>query len=332
MNILLVKPGAEQFSVDECTLHGIDAVSNISGIVTAGSSDITSQKLCFPFWGINNVTEIDCSGNVKIHDAICNWFCDQIRNTRIDTPWPLFFLTKSENGFTPDLSRQERIKDLLKKRISRIAKLVDWNYPKVDIPMDGLFAVDVKEYNKVYISRNAVFGGQRRMKDDPQAPSRSYLKVEEAFAIMGQSPKEGDIVADLGAAPGGWTWAALKRGATVYAIDNGPLKKGPLDHPNVIHLKTDAYTWIPPHQPVDWLFCDMVDHPFQVYERIKIWFEKKWFKNAVVNFKYGYYDPVKVLELLHSSSGILRYTDSFTCRHLFHDRDEITVCVFGSSK
>jgi 23S rRNA (cytidine2498-2'-O)-methyltransferase len=328
MNILLVKPGAEQFAIDECKLHGIDAVSNTSGIVTTRSADTINQKLCFPFWCINNVTEIDYSGSVKIHDAICNWFCDQIRNTRIDSAWPLFFLTKSENGFTPDIARQERIKDILKKRISRIAKLAEWNYPHIDIPINGLFIADIREQSKIYISGNAVFGGQRRMKDDPLAPSRSFLKVEEAFALMGRSPKDGDIVADLGAAPGGWTWAALKRGATVYAIDNGPLKKGPLDHPGVIHLKTDAYTWTPTHQPVDWLFCDMVDHPFQVFERIRIWFEKKWFKNAVINFKYGYSDPVKILELLHGSSGIMRFTDSFTCKHLFHDRDEITVCVW----
>lgn len=330
MNILLVKPGAEQFAVDECKLHGIDAVSTTSGIVTIQSDEIFNQNLCFPFWIMYNVLEIDCSGSVKMHDVICNWFCEQIRSTRIENAWSLFFLTKSENGFTPDLSRQERLKDILKKRISRIAKLADWNYPSTDIPVNGLFVVDVKEYSKIYISRSAVFGGQRRMKDDPLAPSRSYLKVEEAFALMGRSPKDGDIVADLGAAPGGWTWAALKRGATVYAIDNGPLKKGPLDHPCVIHLKTDAYTWIPPHQPVDWLFCDMVDHPFQVYERIRIWFENKWFRYAVLNFKYGYSDPVKVLELLYSSNGIAQFTGSYTCKHLFHDRDEITVCVSGS--
>jgi 23S rRNA (cytidine2498-2'-O)-methyltransferase len=162
------------------------------------------------------------------------------------------------------------------------------------------------------------------MKDDPAAPSRSYLKVEEAFSVLNHFPKDGEIVADLGAAPGGWTWAAIKRGAQVYAIDNGPLKKGPLNHPGVHHVKKDAFIW-QPESPVDWLFCDMVEQPFKVMDRIKEWFSNRWCRYSIVNFKYGYSDPGKIIDLIYSSKGLVPDTQKLICRHLFHDRDEITV-------
>ena len=53
------------------------------------------------------------------------------------------------------------------------------------------------------------------MADNPAAPSRSYLKIEEAYGILGREPAQGETVADLGAAPGGWSFSAAKRGAKV---------------------------------------------------------------------------------------------------------------------
>ena len=45
---------------------------------------------------------------------------------------------------------------------------------------------------------------------------------------MGLEPMPGERVCDLGAAPGGWSYSAAKRGASVVAVDNGPLKGGAL--------------------------------------------------------------------------------------------------------
>ena len=236
------------------------------------------------------------------------------------------WLTSTENGFTPDISKVERLKDTLKKRISRISKLAITSNPQCDKTVNGLFIVECKDLKKIYVSRKVIYFGQRRMKDDHSAPSRSYLKIEEAFSIFNHSPGNCESVVDLGAAPGGWTWAALKRGATVYAIDNGPLKNGPLNHPNVHHFRQDAYAW-QPDTPVDWLFCDMVDQPTKVFELIYKWFSNRWCRFAIVNFKYGYSDPVKIIDLLYSRKGLLPFSKKMICRHLYHDRDEITIMV-----
>ena len=328
MDILLVKPGAEEFAIADCKRREIEVDFFDQGILmrnvhtAQGSSDE-----CFPFWICYDVFEIDLKVSTNGIETVSNWFCQEIKEKRFEESWPLIWLSSSDNGFTLDLSKADRIKEKLKKRISRITKLADTSYPQIDKRVTGLFIAESKSSKKLFVSREAVFFGQRRMKDDPLAPSRSYLKIEEAFTIFDFSPKPGEIVVDLGAAPGGWTWAALKRGATVYAIDNGPLKNGPLGHPNVHHIREDAFTWQPKNIPIDWLFCDVVEQPQKVFDTIKIWFKNGWCKFAIINFKYGYSNPGAVMELIYNQKGLIPYSQKLTCRHLFHDRDEITVMV-----
>jgi len=91
--------------------------------------------------------------------------------------------------------------------------------------------------------------GQKRMKFDKNSPSRSFLKIEEAFKLFCLEPKEFDIVFDLGASPGGWSYASVKRGAIVYSIDNGNLKgsylKEKIKMKNIFHIKKDAFKFNP---------------------------------------------------------------------------------------
>lgn len=326
MDVLLVKPGVEEFTITDCRRREIEVNFIDQGILMGhlNATEDTSDE-CFPFWKCYDVFEIDTNKSQNNIDTVCNWFCQEIKDKRFDETWPLLWLSSSENGFTPDSSKALRIKEKLKKRISRIAKLADSSYPQTGKKVSGLFIVESKTSKKLFVSREAVFFGQRRMKDDPLAPSRSYLKIEEAFTIFDFSPKRGEIVVDLGAAPGGWTWAALKRGAMVFAIDNGPLKNGPLGHPNVQHIREDAFTWHPDNISVDWLFCDMVEQPQKVFDTIKQWFKNGWCRLAIINFKYGYSDPKTIMELLYNRDGLLPYAQKMICRHLFHDRDEITV-------
>src|SRR5205085_3415482 len=98
---------------------------------------------------------------------------------------------------------------------------------------------------RAFIAREAFVHGPRRMADDDLAPSRSYLKVEEAYVVLGREPQPGETVCDLGAAPGGWSYSAAKRGAQVIAIDNGPLKGGALDRPLIEHRREDAFKFSP---------------------------------------------------------------------------------------
>jgi len=199
-----------------------------------------------------------------------------------------------------------------------VVKLASPGRPEAG-PRRGLFAY-LTGLDRLLVSRQASFGGQRRMADDPQAPSRSYLKVEEAYAVLGAAPKEGETVIDLGAAPGGWSYSAAKRGAKVVAVDNGPLKGGALGHPSIIHRPEDAFKF--PADKTDWLFCDMVEDPDKVLELVERWLSRRSCRRFIVNLKYGRLDP---LPLLRRAKTLETHCSLWRARHLFHDREELTL-------
>ena len=193
--------------------------------------------------------------------------------------------------------------------------------------MRGLF-VWFTDFGRAFAGRDAWRNGQRRMADDPKAPSRSYLKLEEAYGILGCEPVTAETVCDLGAAPGGWSYSAAKRGARVVAVDNGPLKGGALEHPGIDHRREDAFGYVPPHgESFDWLFCDLVESPQHVLKSIvEPWLARGWCRRFVVNLKLGRVDPLALLaELGSPTSPFTLHGSDVRFRHLYHDRDEVTV-------
>src|SRR4030095_13975623 len=103
--------------------------------------------------------------------------------------------------------------------------------------------------------------GIPRLRMPPGAPSRSTLKLAEAFEVFlgahaGDVLRAGMHAVDLGAAPGGWTWQLAQRGVRVTAVDNGPLKGSIRDDPLVTHVRADGLKFLP-KRPVDWLVCDI---------------------------------------------------------------------------
>lgn len=179
-------------------------------------------------------------------------------------------------------------------------------------------------------------GGIRRLRFPHDAPSRSTLKLEEAWHEFVPRDQwdtrlaEGMQAADLGAAPGGWTWQLVHRGMQVYAIDNGPMDRGLMATGLVEHLREDGFVWAPPMR-LDWLVCDIVDKPARVIDMVERWLVQRWCREAVFNLKL----PMK-RRWEAVSEGLARLDRSLTeagvnaemsCRHLYHDREEVTVHV-----
>jgi 23S rRNA (cytidine2498-2'-O)-methyltransferase len=191
----------------------------------------------------------------------------------------------------------------------------------------GLF-VFFADFGRIFAAREAWLGGQRRMADDDAAPSRSYLKVEEAYIVLGREPQPGETVVDLGAAPGGWSYSAAKRGARVVAIDNGPLKGGALNHPLIEHRLEDAFKFVPaPGVVYDWLFCDLVEEPHHVMQNIvSPWLANGWCRHFVINLKFGHVDSLGLIgEVRAKDSPFVLQAENLRIRHLYHDREEFTL-------
>jgi 23S rRNA C2498 (ribose-2'-O)-methylase RlmM len=170
-------------------------------------------------------------------------------------------------------------------------------------------------------------GGRTRIKMDPRAPSRSYLKIEEAFVRMGREPLENETVIDLGAAPGGWSLAFARRGCQVTAIDNGPLKIEDACVRRIEHLHRDglSYQLNKLQAPVDWLVGDMLIPPGQAFGLLRYWLGEAHCRNLVLNIKLPQLDPLPALNPI--LDWLASYPD-LEIRQLYHDRREVT--VFGT--
>lgn len=179
--------------------------------------------------------------------------------------------------------------------------------------------------------------GIPRLKLHRDAPSRSALKLEEALLTLiteeerARWLKPGMKAADLGAAPGGWSWVLARAGVHVTAIDNGPLSETALATGLIRHQRADGFTW-QPREPMDWMVCDMVEQPRRVAARMAQWFANGWCRRAIFNLKLpmkkryaevqaNLADFVRVCE----EAGI---TVQWRARQLYHDREEITVLAF----
>jgi 23S rRNA (cytidine2498-2'-O)-methyltransferase len=171
--------------------------------------------------------------------------------------------------------------------------------------------------------------GIARLRMPPGAPSRSTLKLAEAFAVF-LGPREATLLrpglraVDLGAAPGGWTWQLVQRGVAVVAVDNGPLKGAIRDDRLVTHMREDAFRFRP-RRPVDWLVCDVVDKPLRIAELVGRWIAEGHARRAIFNLKLPMkkrYDEVRLC--MQRIDEIVPAPHALAVRQLYHDREEVT--------
>ncbi|WP_353981894.1 23S rRNA (cytidine(2498)-2'-O)-methyltransferase RlmM [Salinicola endophyticus] len=179
-------------------------------------------------------------------------------------------------------------------------------------------------------------GGVLRLRHPADAPSRSTLKLEEAWHTF--IPRESwetrlssaMQAVDLGAAPGGWTYQLVRKGLFVYAIDNGPMDKALMATGQVEHLREDGFVWEPPYR-LDWLVCDIVDKPMRVIDMVERWLMRRWCREAIFNLKLPMkkrWDEVRrCLARLEETLHTHGVSATIACRHLYHDREEVTVHV-----
>ncbi len=176
--------------------------------------------------------------------------------------------------------------------------------------------------------------GFPRLRQPAAAPSRSTLKLEEAWMqFIGESQRAELLrpflkAVDLGAAPGGWTWQLVNRGMQVVAIDNGPMDKTLMESGQVTHLREDAFSYRPPRN-VDWLVCDMVEKPARVAQLMERWLTEGWTRFAIFNLKLPmkrrWLEVSQILQRMQSELETHGRRYQLRAKQLYHDREEITV-------
>lgn len=175
--------------------------------------------------------------------------------------------------------------------------------------------------------------GIPRLKFPRQAPSRSTLKLEEAwhqFIPRGDWETRlalGMTAVDLGASPGGWTWQLVNRHMRVTAVDNGPMDPVLMESGLVEHLRVDGFAFRP-RRPVDWMVCDIVEKPARNAALLETWIGEGLCREAVVNLKLPmkqrHAEVRRLLERIAEGLDARGVTASIACKQLYHDREEVT--------
>ena len=177
--------------------------------------------------------------------------------------------------------------------------------------------------------------GIPRLKFPSQAPSRSTLKLDEAFLYF--IPRDewdlrltsGMNAVDLGSAPGGWTYQLVRRGMMVTAIDNGPMAESLMETGQVKHKMMDGFKYVPLKQNVYWLVCDMIEKPQRVAKLMSEWLLNGYCKEAIFNLKLpmkGRYQQVNEdLMTIKEAFSEHKVKYELYAKHLYYDREEVTV-------
>lgn len=165
-------------------------------------------------------------------------------------------------------------------------------------------------------------GEARFVEDRTGPPSRAYLKLWEALALLRRWPGPGALCLDLGAAPGGWTWALARLGARVLAVDKAPLDPRVAQLPGVEVRQGSAFAldpvaWRRAHGPLDWLVSDVVAYPARLLRLVRRWIDAGAVRNLVCTVKFQ--GPTD-----HAAAEAFAAIPGAWLRHLWHNRHELT--------
>ncbi len=158
-------------------------------------------------------------------------------------------------------------------------------------------------------------GEARFVEDHIGPPSRAYLKLWEALTRLGEHPAPGETCVDLGASPGGWTWALASLGARVVAVDRAPLDARVSAMPGVTERIESAFGLAPTN--VDWLVSDVIAYPDRLLTMARAWIEAGAARRVVCTLKFqGATD--------HAAAEAFTAIPGGQVVHLFHNKHELT--------
>jgi len=326
--LLYCRPGFERDCVQETQAKQIEAAANSGFVVLQGKPRLAYAQLTFVrqlislYGEVNPLPERD-----RISPLLAALPAEPQQFGALWLEVPDTNEGKTLSGFT------RRFQPLLEDALIKAGRLTQ----DATLPRLHIFFPDK---NRTIVGSSDPHNsaawpmGILRQKMPHEAPSRSYLKLAEAFATFlsqqeqAQWLQQGMTAVDLGAAPGGWTWQLVQRGLKVQAVDNGPMKGAAAEHPAIKHLRQDGFRYRP-SRPVDWLVCDMVEQPARVAALMADWVASGLTTRAIFNLKL----PMKKrVEALTNALAIVREVLDkkgmryrLQAKQLYHDREEVTV-------
>ncbi len=212
--------------------------------------------------------------------------------------------------------RAKLIQDLL-PHVS--AKPLAFPFPAPTAPLGSWTLLDEGTILAAPRCTSAFPNGEVQFVENRSAPpARAYLKLWEAFTLLGRHPGPGERCLDLGASPGGWTWVLQSLGASVVAVDKAPLAPAIVRLPGVETRQESAFGLKPEDVgPVDWLCSDVICYPERLLRLVRTWLESGLARNFVCTIKFqGDTD--------HATARAFAEIPGSEVRHLSHNKHELT--------
>lgn len=229
---------------------------------------------------------------------------------------------------------QEAVFEQLERRYRRLAKrghtesratfAADESYVQfalVNVDRGFLSVLPPQQVHEWQHSISGWSGGDLEVPQDRLAPSRACQKLYEAELRWGRPVQRGEVCVDLGSSPGGWAWVALRRGASVTAVDRSPLREDLMEHSRLTFVRGDAFKFAP-QQPVDWLFSDVIAFPSRILELLTQWLSQRWCRRFCVTIKFQGRDDDAILT--DFAQMLAAHTTSFALRRLKVNKNEVT--------
>ncbi|MCI0752253.1 SAM-dependent methyltransferase [Teichococcus vastitatis] len=164
--------------------------------------------------------------------------------------------------------------------------------------------------------------GQVRFAEDREGPpSRAYLKLWEALTRINRWPGPGEVSLDLGAAPGGWSWALAQLGGAVVAVDKAAMDPALAALPN-LSIRTESAFGLEPEReaPVDWLFSDIICYPARLLGLVRRWMAAGRARNFVCTIKFQG-------ETDHDTAAEFAAIPGAQLFHGAHNKHELMFCL-----
>jgi 23S rRNA (cytidine2498-2'-O)-methyltransferase len=166
-------------------------------------------------------------------------------------------------------------------------------------------------------------GAWRFVEDREGPPSRAYLKLWEALTRLGRHPAPGERCLDLGASPGGWTWALARLGARVVAVDKAPLDPRVAAMPGVEVRQESAFGLDPAQERAAWLFSDVICYPERLLALVRRWIAAGTAANIVCSVKFQGTTDHAAAEAFAAIPGAVLF-------HGSHNKHELTFARLAS--
>ena len=326
--LIYCRPGFERDCAEETQAKAVEAIEGSGFVLLQGKPRLAYAQLAFARQLIRLQAEVtDLPERDRLTPLLAALPDEPQTFGALQLETPDTNEGKTLSGFT------RRFQPLLEEALGRAGRLED----NPALPRLHVFFPSQRRAligSSDPLNSSSAHMGIHRLKMPFDAPSRSYLKLAEAFEVF-LSPEEraqwlkpGMTAVDLGAAPGGWTWQLVQRGLKVTAVDNGPMKGAAEGHPAIRHLRQDGFRYRPRH-PVDWLVCDMVEQPQRVAALMAEWIASGLCQRAIFNLKLPMKKRVAALDqamsIVDDSLGARGLKYQLAVKQLYHDREEVTV-------